>query len=175
MYTEKPALAGASLPRLSNDVRLLEAKGVQCGNQEEVWCPVDKPGVWIPPTTAAIDYAEFLIGASDRHSSFLALARWHFEKRALCALLQSDDEGQAFRLLHHTPFSPANRPMQQRIMLVWSEAFKAGRTLAEAIRSIDDDEAWQIRCSEFPLPSITETETATHKMIVQLGKEYSDG
>lgn len=175
MKTEKPALAGASLPRVSSDVRQREARRAQAYTQVEA---VDR-GRWeeipTPSATATIDHAEFLVGVPNLHSRFLALARWHFEQRALSAVLQSGDEEQAFRLLHQTDYSAANRPLRDRLMNAWGEAYRSGESLAEALRALDDDEVWQVRCAEFPLHVITETETAAHKLIVQLGKELAYG
>ena len=128
--------------------------------------------VAVPPATKVIDPAKALSGQPDRHGQLIMLACWHFEQRALSALLQSDDEHQAFRLIHKTPYSPANHAFRDRVMFAWSKAYKSGGTLTDAVRSLDDEEAWQIRCAEYPLDTITETESACHRLIVDLRKEH---
>lgn len=121
----------------------------------------------IMPTVDDVNPADFLIGTIDQHSQFLTLARWHFEQRALAALLQSDDEDQARRLIHHTNYCAPNREFADRVMHAWA----ATKDLAKAVRSMDCEESWQIRCRTGQLDTISLTESTAHALIVKLWEE----
>lgn len=166
LENRKPALAGAISPMVSMKTRRPKAAHQQARFQGQA-VQFDRELLGVTENRPE----QLLVGSPDRHSQLLVLAQWHFEQRALSVLLRSDDEKQAFRLIHQTAYSPANQPVRDRVMRAWA----AQASLSEALQSIKDPEAELLRYAEFPLLEISPTESACHRLLVELRKEYGRG
>lgn len=99
---------------------------------------------------------------------------WQLEIRALAALYKSFDEDQALRVIVSPFREPIHDGMRQRLSAAWKQAADKGGTLKDALESLDDDEAWWIRCQ---LPSdtytLSETEHRARKAVAELWEELS--
>lgn len=100
------------------------------------------------------------------------------EIRELSALYRSDDEWQALRIITDelTFQEPRHRSMLRRVADAWKEAHDNGGTLPDALRKLDDDEAWWIRC-QLPtaVSEISATERCVRLALAALVKEVSRG
>lgn len=104
--------------------------------------------------------------------SAVSVLLWHLEVRDLSALYKSDDEKQALRVIISNFHEPLHRRLADRVMHAWNHATKEGKTLADALRTLDDEEAWWIRC-QLPtdVSTISESERFVRRTVGELWRE----
>lgn len=101
---------------------------------------------------------------------------WLLEVRALAALYKSDDEEQALRIIRSEFLQPLHRRAADRVSEAWGRSHNQGRTLADALVALEDEEAWSFRV-QLPtaVSELTGIEHRARGAVAELWKEIAHG